>query len=191
MTSPLETFASFDGVEIAYAIYGAGPDVLLLHGLRPTTWATGSGRGSSLRWSRVDGASSRTTRAVTARRANRTRLTPTSTTPWCATRRRSLDRLAVTAVDVVGYSMGAIVSSRLVPHEPRARSLVLGGVGGRLARGTVARTAGAHGGRGRGAGREPGCASGRPRFRRFAERNRNDLAAFGRSATRRGGRNTR
>ncbi len=51
-----------------------------------------------------------------------------------------LDLLAVTAVDVVGYSMGAIVSSRLVGGgEPRARSLVLGGVGGRLGRALEAR----------------------------------------------------
>ena len=45
-----------------------------------------------------------------------------------------LDALGVDAVDVVGYSMGSLVSARLVPLEPRARSLILGGVGGRLGR---------------------------------------------------------
>ena len=28
----METFASFDGVEIAYTVAGAGPDALLMHG---------------------------------------------------------------------------------------------------------------------------------------------------------------
>jgi len=43
--------------------------------------------------------------------------------------RALLDHLAVTDVQVVGYSMGSMVASRLVPREPRARSLVLGGIG--------------------------------------------------------------
>ena len=42
-----------------------------------------------------------------------------------------LDHLGVEHVDVVGYSMGALVSTRLVPDEPRARSCVLGGIGGK------------------------------------------------------------
>jgi pimeloyl-ACP methyl ester carboxylesterase len=43
-----------------------------------------------------------------------------------------LDHLGVERVHVVGYSMGSLVSSRLVPLEPRAASLILGGVGGRV-----------------------------------------------------------
>ncbi len=43
-----------------------------------------------------------------------------------------LDHLHLDAVDVVGYSMGAIVAGRLAPVEERVRSLVLGGVGGRV-----------------------------------------------------------
>jgi len=39
-----------------------------------------------------------------------------------------LDHLGVTEVDVVGYSMGAMVAARLVSVDPRARSVVLGGV---------------------------------------------------------------
>ena len=42
-----------------------------------------------------------------------------------------LDHLGVESVDVIGYSMGALVSARLVPDEPRARSCVLGGIGRR------------------------------------------------------------
>ena len=41
-----------------------------------------------------------------------------------------LDYLSIDVVDVVGYSMGAIVAGRLATKEPRVRSLVLGGVGG-------------------------------------------------------------
>ena len=46
----------------------------------------------------------------------------------------------------IGYSMGALVSTRLVPDEPRARSCVLGGIGGRVRgqRGVLARAARAH-----------------------------------------------
>jgi pimeloyl-ACP methyl ester carboxylesterase len=43
-----------------------------------------------------------------------------------------LDHLGVTEVDVIGYSMGALVSTRVVPDEPRTRSCVLGGIGGRV-----------------------------------------------------------
>ena len=102
-----------------------------------------------------------------------------------------LDLLAVSAVDVVGYSMGAIVSSRLVVHEPRARSLVLGGVGGRLARGRSpearARTAAALEARGAARGQRPVDRA----FRRFAERNANDLDGARRGAARRRRRYTR
>jgi pimeloyl-ACP methyl ester carboxylesterase len=40
-----------------------------------------------------------------------------------------LDQLELTAVDVVGYSMGAIVSLVLAIDDPRVRTLVVGGVG--------------------------------------------------------------
>src|SRR4029077_2495622 len=43
-----------------------------------------------------------------------------------------LDHLGVTHVDIVGYSMGALVTTRIVPDEPRTRSCVLGGIGGRV-----------------------------------------------------------
>ena len=48
-----------------------------------------------------------------------------------------LDHLGVEQVDVVGYSMGSVVASRLVPIEPRTRRLVLGGVGGGLVTGQL------------------------------------------------------
>ena len=43
-----------------------------------------------------------------------------------------LTHLGLTSVDLAGYSMGSLVSTRLVPVEPRVRALVLGGVGSRL-----------------------------------------------------------
>lgn len=49
-----------------------------------------------------------------------------------------IDRLAVPQVDLVGYSMGAIVSLICATREPRLRRLVIGGVGdGILAQGGV------------------------------------------------------
>jgi pimeloyl-ACP methyl ester carboxylesterase len=89
-----------------------------------------------------------------------------------------LDHLDVRAVDIVGYSMGALVASRLVPAEPRARSLVLAGIGGRvvtarrfLKRAEIADAMLA----------APGAKIADPSaraFRRFAERSGNDLAAL-------------
>jgi pimeloyl-ACP methyl ester carboxylesterase len=175
---PLDTFASFDGLEIAYTTFGRGPDVLLLHGfasdhvgnwVRPGIVAAlvESGRRVIAYDARGHGASGKP-HEVDAYEHN----------AMVRDAQALLDRLAITAVDVVGYSMGAIVSSRLVPHEPRARSLVLGGVGGRLARGRSpevrARTA---------AVLEARAANPRARpvdraFRRFAERSGNDLAAL-------------
>ncbi|MDZ4827115.1 MAG: alpha/beta fold hydrolase [Actinomycetota bacterium] len=46
-----------------------------------------------------------------------------------------LDHLGVDEVDIVGYSMGALVATRLVPVEPRTRSVVFGGVGASLVEG--------------------------------------------------------
>jgi pimeloyl-ACP methyl ester carboxylesterase len=40
-----------------------------------------------------------------------------------------IDRLGVDAVDLVGYSMGAVVALITAAHDPRVRRLVVGGVG--------------------------------------------------------------
>jgi pimeloyl-ACP methyl ester carboxylesterase len=53
-----------------------------------------------------------------------------------------LDHLGADAAHVAGYSMGAYTALRVAIGDPRARSLVLGGVGGRvLQRGVVDRRA--------------------------------------------------
>jgi pimeloyl-ACP methyl ester carboxylesterase len=46
--------------------------------------------------------------------------------------RALLDQLRVEEVDLIGYSMGAITSLMAAAVEPRVRSAVLGGIGGRL-----------------------------------------------------------
>lgn len=124
-----DTVRSFDGTRIAYTKRGAGPAVLLLHGF---------GADRELNWGRpgvidalVD--SGRTVIAPDARGhgASDKPHDPDRYSGDAMVRdaRAVLDQLGVDGVDVVGYSMGAMVAARLVPDEPRTRSLVLGGVG--------------------------------------------------------------
>ena len=175
----MEQLASFDGLPIAYTVTGRGPDVLLVHGFASDhigNWVrpgvvdalVAAGRRVISYDARGHGASGKP-HEVDAYEHN----------AMVRDAQAVLDHVGIAAVDVVGYSMGSIVSSRLVPVEARARSLVLGGVGGRLARGRSpearARTAAALERRG-----GPG-ATARPMeraFRRFAERSGNDLQAL-------------
>jgi pimeloyl-ACP methyl ester carboxylesterase len=131
----MQRFQSFDGTEISYLDEGSGPAVLLLHGFAADhvlNWvAPGvvralveSGRRVLAPDARGHGASDR----------------PTDPSRYAGgamveDARGLLDHLAVTDVHVVGYSMGSMVASGLVPSEPRARSLVLGGIGDRAAGG--------------------------------------------------------
>jgi pimeloyl-ACP methyl ester carboxylesterase len=175
----LEHFASFDGQSIAYTVFGRGPDVLLLHGF------ASDHVGNWVRPGIVDAlvATGRRVIAYDAR-GHGASDKPHDVDAYehdamVRDAQALLDLLAVGAVDVVGYSMGSIVSSRLVVHEPRARSLVLGGVGGRLARGRSpearARTAAVLEASGAARGQRPVDRA----FRRFAQQNANDLAALG------------
>jgi len=175
---PLERFTTFDGLQLAYTSAGRGPDVLLLHGfasdhygnwVRPGVFhaLVAAGRRVIAYDARGHGASDKPhdPEAYGDRAMVRDA-------------QALVDHLGIRAVDVVGYSMGAIVSSRLVPHEPRARSVVLGGVGGRLASGRSpaarARTAAALEARTAPRGARPLERA----FRRFAERSDNDLQAL-------------
>jgi pimeloyl-ACP methyl ester carboxylesterase len=128
-------FRSFDDTEIAYLDEGAGPAVLLLHGFAAdhrANWVApgvvdalvGSGRRVVAADARGHGASEKPTDP--ARYAGAAMVDDA---------RALLDHLAITEVDVVGYSMGSMVASRLVPREPRARALVLGGIGVRALQG--------------------------------------------------------
>ncbi len=129
----MERFASFDGTTIAYRDEGAGRPVLLLHGFaadQHANWTqpqvvdalVDAGHRVLAPDARGHGASDKPTDP--ARYADDAMVRDA---------RALLDHVDVDAVDVVGYSMGALVSSRLVLVEPRARSLVLGGFGAGLA----------------------------------------------------------
>ena len=174
----VEEVRSFDGTPIAFAAEGRGPAVLLLHGFAAdhrANWRApgviaallGAGRRVIATDARGHGASGKP--HDPAAYADGAMLRDAQVV---------LDRLGVERVDVVGYSMGAMVAARLACVEPRTRALVLGGVGGdatprrsgsresRLAEALLAQDPAAI--------RDP-IAQG---FRMFAERMRADRAAL-------------
>jgi len=123
---------SFDGARIAYTARGAGPTVLLLHGF---------GADHVLNWERpgvIDALVDNGRRVIaTDARGHGASDKPHDPDRYAGETmvrdaQAVLDHLGVERVDVVGYSMGAMVAARLVPDEPRTRSLVLGGVGERI-----------------------------------------------------------
>ena len=128
----MDTIASFDGTPIAYTVEGHGPPVLLLHGFAADHHANWVEPGIV---NALIGAE-RQVIATDARGHGRSGKPhdPSSYAGDAMVRdaQAVLDHLGVTEVDVVGYSMGAMVSARLVSVDPRARSVVLGGVGGNL-----------------------------------------------------------
>jgi pimeloyl-ACP methyl ester carboxylesterase len=175
----VEHFSSFDGTQIAYTTGGAGPGVLLLHGF---------GADHIVNWVRpgiVDAlvASGRRVIAYDARGHGKSGKPhdPAAYENDAMVRdaRCLLDHIGADAVDVVGYSMGAIVSSRLAAIEPRVRSLVLGGIGGRVGRAADedrrARIAAALEAR---AGERRSDDAEARAFRHFTERGGNDLGAL-------------
>jgi len=175
----LKPFTSFDGLKIAYTTGGQGPDVLLVHGFASD--AAGNWINPGIAGALV--AAGRRVIAYDARGHGQSDKPhdPAAYENDAMVRdaQALLDHLGVTSVDVVGYSMGSIVSTRLVPKEPRARSLVLGGVGGRLAGGRRAlprdRIAAALSAPDGMRATNPAARA----FRRFAQRSGNDLQALG------------
>jgi pimeloyl-ACP methyl ester carboxylesterase len=126
----MEHFTSFDDLDLAYLDVGEGAPVVLLHGFAAdhfSNWVAtgvvddlvGAGRRVLAPDARGHGASAKP--HDPAAYANDAMIRDVQSL---------LDHAALARVDVVGYSMGAIVAGRLAPREPRVRSLVLGGVGG-------------------------------------------------------------
>jgi len=129
----MQHFNSYDGTSIAYLDVGAGRSVLLLHGFaadHQANWVApgvvdalvGAGHRVVAPDARGHGASAKPTEP--AKYADDAMVRDA---------RALLDHLSISEVDVVGYSMGSLVAARLVPVEPRSRSLVLGGLGEGLA----------------------------------------------------------
>jgi len=129
----IRRFESFDGTSIAYLDTGAGRPVVLLHGFAAdhvANWVqpgvvdalTDAGHQVIAADARGHGASEKPTDPQ--RYADDAMVRDTQAL---------LDHLGLRGVYVVGYSMGALVSARLALVEPRARTLVLGGVGAGLA----------------------------------------------------------
>ena len=136
----MATFASFDGLEIAYDDEGTGSPVVLLHGFAAD---------AAINW-RAPGvidalvADGRRVISYDARGHGRSgKPHEPSAYEHDAMVKDAvalLDHLELGPVDVAGYSMGALVTLRLLPAEPRVRSAVLGGIGGSVAPSGAART---------------------------------------------------
>jgi pimeloyl-ACP methyl ester carboxylesterase len=176
-------WSSFDGRELAYTTFGRGdgPLVLLLHGFAAdhrANWVTPGV---------VDVLVAAGWRAVAAdARGHGESAKPHDPAAYgdgamVRDAAALLDHLGIEAagsVDVVGYSMGAIVAAEFTARDARVRALVLGGIGGSLVNGRPA---------GRRSEIADALTADDPRavpsiaaraFRRFAERNSADLAAL-------------
>ncbi|HVU02951.1 MAG TPA: alpha/beta fold hydrolase [Polyangiaceae bacterium] len=141
----METFKARDGIQIGYFLFGsrgAPPPVILHHGF---------GASAELNWvlPGVVGALTAAGRwgvAVDARGHGRSEKPHDSALYGEGTMGRDLtdvvSRLEVSEYDLVGYSMGAVVSLLVAVRDPRVRRLVIGGVGaGVVQHGGVDRTA--------------------------------------------------
>jgi pimeloyl-ACP methyl ester carboxylesterase len=128
----VQTFAAPDGVSIAYRREGAGPPVLLIHGFaadHAVNWVqcgvvaalVGAGHEVVAMDVRGHGASGKPHDPAAY-----------GTTTMAGDARALLDLLGWGQVDVAGYSMGGLITLRLLLSEPRVARAVVGGVGGGL-----------------------------------------------------------
>ncbi|GIJ46892.1 alpha/beta hydrolase [Virgisporangium aliadipatigenens] len=126
------TFTSHDGLDIAYRVWGeqhGGVPVVLHHGFVAdgiVNWAApgvvdalvATGRHVVAIDARGHGASAKPTDVTAYGEPNMSRDVSTL-----------IDELGVDEVDLVGYSMGAIVTAITLTREPRVRRAVIAGVG--------------------------------------------------------------
>ena len=126
-------FSSFDGVKLFYEDQGTGPATVLLHGFAADTAAN---------WDRPGVVAALLTagrRVITldARGHGQSEKPhdPAAYEDDAMVKDASalLDHLAIEQADVVGYSMGAATTARLVQTEKRVRRAVLGGAGAAMA----------------------------------------------------------
>ncbi len=127
---------SSDGVDIAYAVWGAGDPILLIHGFASnsavnwvsTGWVetlVGDGRTVVTMDVRGHGASAKLHDASQYRPALMARDAA-----------NLIDHLGLGWADVMGYSMGGRIAARLAIDSPdKVRSLVIGGMGLALVQG--------------------------------------------------------
>ena len=123
-------FATFDGIELHYEEEGAGPPVVLLHGLSSSI--KGNWRDPGI-WSALVDSGKRVI-GLDARGHGRSAKPhdPSSYRDRAMVRDVGafFDHLGLERTDLVGYSMGAATAIRFAVGEPRLRRLVLGGIGG-------------------------------------------------------------
>lgn len=122
-------FPSFDDLELQYTDEGGGSPVLLLHGFASSSY---------LNWVRpgiVDALLEAGYRAVALdQRGHGLSAKPHEPTAYAGDAmvrdaRALLDHLGIDGCAVVGYSMGAGVTFRLIQADDRVRRAVLGGIG--------------------------------------------------------------
>lgn len=127
----MSTFRSDDGLRIAYRTWGAG------HGV-PVVLHHGFGASAEVDWARtgVVGALTAAGRRVVALDARGHGASDKPHDPARYGERRMaddvvalLDEIGAPSVDLVGYSMGAVVALQTAAREPRVRRLVAGGIG--------------------------------------------------------------
>lgn len=123
------SFKSFDGLEISYDDEGTGAPVLLLHGF------ASDARGNWIATGIRDAIVAAGFRALSpdARGHGRSGRPHDPAAYEDDAMRRDvsalIDHLGCDAVDVVGYSMGAVTTRAAALSDPRIRTAVLGGIG--------------------------------------------------------------